>query len=107
MIENIEDRPSNSDRLPKQHKELAMANQELKRAGGKPGSVSPMEALNRSELSDSPTTLSVAGRGRMTAYPISFATATTGLRKSFDQNIPMDDQHQSLDESYPSEVFLG
>ncbi len=85
-----------------------MVNQEIKPAGGKTGSVSLTEPPYQSELSDSPTTQSVAGRGRMTtAHPISFAAATSGLRKMADQSIPMDDQHESPDTSCPSEVFLG
>ena len=101
-----EERPSNSDRLP-QHKELAMANQEYKFVGGKPEALQLSDAMRRSELIEAPPPRSVAGRGRVSNYPVSFATQTSGLRKNVDQSISMDDRHEELASSCPSEVFLG
>ncbi len=101
-----EERPSNSDRLP-QHKELAMANQNSKFVGGKPDALPPSDATRRSELLDAPPPRSVAGRGRVSNCPVSFATQSGGLPKKVDQSISMDDHHEELAASCPSEVFLG
>jgi hypothetical protein len=100
-----EERPSNSDRLP-QDKELAMANQDYKFAGGKPDAP-PADATRRSELSEAPPARSVAGRGRVSNYSVSFANQTGALPKKGDQSISMDDRHEELTTSCPSEVFIG
>ena len=84
-----------------------MANQDYTFVGGKPGALPIADATRRSELTDAPAQRSVAGHGRVSTYPVSFAAQTGGLPKKVDQAIPMDDRHHEFADSCPSEVFLG
>ena len=84
-----------------------MANQDYTFVGGKPGTLAIADATRRCELTDASAQRSVAGRGRVSTCPVSFAAQTGGPPKKVDQTIPMDDRHDEFADSCPSEVFLG
>lgn len=84
-----------------------MANQDYMFVGGKPAAQPIASATRRAELSDAPAQHSVAGRGRVSTYPVSFAAQSGGLPQNVDQTIAMDDRHEEFADGCPSEVFLG
>lgn len=84
-----------------------MANQDYMFVGGKPDAQPIASATRRSELTDAPAQRSVAGRGRVSTYPVSFASQSGGLPKKVNQTIPMDVRREEYADSCPSEVFLG
>ncbi len=84
-----------------------MANQDYMFVGGKPDAQPSANATWRSDLTDAPPQRSVAGRGRVSTYPVSFASQSGGLPKKVDQTVAMDDRHDEFADSCPSEVFLG
>ncbi len=82
-----------------------MVNQDYMFAGGKPDAPPPADATRSPKLTDAQR--SVAGRGRVATYPVSFAMQTGGLPKKVEHTIAMDDPHHENTESCPTEVFLG
>ena len=80
-----------------------MVNQDYMFVGGKPAA----SATRRAELTDARAQRSVAGRGRVSTYPVSFASQSGGLPQKADQTISMDDRHEEFADACPSELFLG
>ena len=84
-----------------------MAYPDYKFAGGKPDDPATTDAMRRSARSEAPPPRSVAGRGRVSNFPVSFAAPSDGLPKLVDQSVPMNQHDEDSATSCPSEVFLG
>lgn len=88
-------------------KELVMANSAVKPLGDKSDRIRPGKVPHKSNLTDSLTARNVAVCGSTAVNLASFTVPTGGLRKKFDQSIPLDDRPKPQSSCSPSDLFLG